>query len=104
MFDGRNGRDGSYDVKKHAEEMARLFGPFPRRLLDRGGSKIVARCFHHDGTVIDPEREGTVMLENWVANIDGVEKAAYIAFRRIVMIIDLEKRKTPKELVDELVA
>ncbi|KFZ19035.1 hypothetical protein V502_03865 [Pseudogymnoascus sp. VKM F-4520 (FW-2644)] len=101
MFDARNGRNGKYDVKKHVEEMVRLFGRFPRSLLDRGNRDVVSRCFHDDGSVVQPEREGTARLEDWVVNLVGEEKEAFIAFLRTVMVIDPEKRKTAAELVDE---
>jgi serine/threonine-protein kinase SRPK3 len=101
MFDARNGRNGKYDVKKHVEEMVRLFGRLPRSLLDQGNRDVVARCFHDDGSVVEPEREGTARLEDWVENIDGEEKEAFIAFLRTVMVIDPEKRKRAAELVDE---
>ncbi|RDL36461.1 uncharacterized protein BP5553_05813 [Venustampulla echinocandica] len=101
MFDARNGRTGIYDVKKHVEEMVRLFGPFPRSLLDQARQDIVARCFHEDGSVIDPERKGTAQLENWVQHLDGEEKVAFVAFLRVVMAIDPEKRRTAVELIDE---
>jgi serine/threonine-protein kinase SRPK3 len=101
MFDARNGRTGKYDVKKHAEEMVRLFGPFPRSLLDQARPDIVARCFHEDGRVIAPEREGNAKLEDWVLNVDVGEKLAFVAFLRAVMVIDHKKRKTARELIDE---
>ncbi|KAL5345962.1 hypothetical protein ACLOAV_008992 [Pseudogymnoascus australis] len=101
MFDARNGRNGKYDVKKHVEEMVRLFGRFPRSLLDRGSRDVVARCFHDDRSVVEPEREGTARLEDWVVNPGEEDKKAFIAFLEVVMVIDPEKRKTPVELVDE---
>ncbi|KFY27916.1 hypothetical protein V493_03243 [Pseudogymnoascus sp. VKM F-4281 (FW-2241)] len=101
MFDGRNGRDGRYDVKKHVEEMVRLFGRFPKGLLDCGDGDVVARCFRGDGSVVEPEREGTSKLEDWVVNIGGEEKEAFVAFLRRVMVIDPGKRKTAAELVDD---
>lgn len=101
MFDARNGRNGKYDVKKHVEEMVRLFGRFPRSLLDRGSRDVVARCFHDDGSVVEPEREGTARLEDWVVNLGEEDKKAFIAFLKVFMVIDPEKRKTAAELVDE---
>jgi serine/threonine-protein kinase SRPK3 len=101
MFDARNGRTGIYDVKKHVEEMVRLFGRFPRNLLEQARQDIVARCFYDDGSVINPERKGTAQLEDWVVNLNGEEKVAFIAFLRIVMVIDPTKRKTAAELIDE---
>jgi serine/threonine-protein kinase SRPK3 len=101
MFDTRNRRTGIYDVKTHVEEMVRLFGPFPRDLLDQARQDIVARCFHDDGSILDPEMEGTAQLEDWVQHLDSDEKVALIAFLKAVMVIDPKKRKTAAELIDE---
>ena len=101
MFDARNGCNGKYDVKKHVEEMVRLFGRFPKSLLDQGSREVVARCFYEDGSVVEPEREGMARLEDWVVNLDGEEKEGFIAFLRAVMVIDPKKRRTAAELVDE---
>lgn len=101
MFDGRNTRDGTYDVKTHVEEMVRFFGRFPQGIRDQGSRDVVARCFHDDGSIVEPEIEETTTLERCVENIDGEEKEAFISFLRTVMVIDPEKRKTAAELVDE---
>lgn len=101
MFNARNRSSRIYDVKTHVEEMVRLFGPFPRDLLDQGRQDIVARCFRDDGSVLDPEREGAAQLEDWVEFLDGEEKLAFVAFLKAVMVIDPKKRKTAAELIDE---
>lgn len=101
MFDARNRRTGIYDVKTHIEEMVRLFGPFPRDLLDRARRDIVTRCFHDDGSVLDPEKKGTAQLEDWVQHLDSEEKVDFIAFLMAVMVINPKQRKTAVELLDE---
>lgn len=101
MFEACNRHTGLYDVKKHIEEMTRLFGRFPRNLLEQGDQNIVERCFHRDGSVIDPEDEETARLEDWVENSNGVEKETLIAFLRAIMVIDPNSRKTARELLDE---
>lgn len=58
MFDGRNRLTGRYNEKSHVEEMVRLYGRFPRSLLDRGDAEFVARCFHEDGGIVKPNLGG----------------------------------------------
>lgn len=62
MFDGRNRLTRRYSVKTHVEEMVRLFGRFPRSLLDRGDTEVVERCFHEDGSIVKPNLRGTARL------------------------------------------
>ncbi|OAF59797.1 hypothetical protein VC83_04025 [Pseudogymnoascus destructans] len=68
MFDARSGRNVKYDVKKYVEEMVRLFGRFPRSLLDQGNKDVVVRCFHDDGSPFPRKRKKAAELvdEPWL--------------------------------------
>lgn len=55
MFDGRIPPDGHYEPREHLIEIIDLFGPFPKKLLEKGNQDFVRDLFDDEGGIKDAE-------------------------------------------------
>lgn len=55
MFDGRVPPDGHYETREHLIEIIDFFGPFPKKLLEKGNQDLVRDLFDDEGRIKDAE-------------------------------------------------
>lgn len=94
--------DLQYEPWWHFCEINKLCGPFPKKLLERGDPSLVARAFDEQGMIMhhrEARREG---LEAWVEHLKGKEMENFISMIKSMLEIDPDKRKSAKELLNEL--
>jgi len=94
MFDGQAPPDGHYDVKVHLAQIADLFGPFPRALLEQGDEGLMQEVFDDEGGIKDEYAWHRVPLdhENWTPGLDKEDREDFVSFLRFVMKIDPAER------------
>lgn len=100
MFNGRT-KAGEYDARSHLGEMASLLGPFPNALLSKADPTIMQEVFDDGGELRDPQLGATVGLEVRFKSLGVEEAPKFVALIRSMLILDPEKRKSARELLDE---
>lgn len=101
LFDGRVPPDGQYDLKMHLTEIVKLFGAFPRSLLEKGDKDLVDQMFNDEGGIINPRPLGQPDLssEAFLPGLDQEERDQFASFMRYIMKVDPEERPTTMELL-----
>ncbi|POS76289.1 serine/threonine protein kinase [Diaporthe helianthi] len=102
MFDGGAPPDGHYEVREHLAEIVDLFGPFPKRLLEKGDAAI-REWFDDGGRIKDYEPMGRPPLESetFLPGLDQTTRDVFGSFLRAMMKIDPGERPIPGELVQQ---
>lgn len=101
LFSGRAPPDGHYEVREHLAEIVNLFGPFPRKLLDRSDKRIVEDMFDEEGQV-----KGTGALnrpglatETWLPGLNQEDRELFTSFLKAMMKIEPSERASAVELL-----
>jgi serine/threonine-protein kinase SRPK3 len=94
MFSGQVPPDGHYEVRQHLAEIVDLFGPFPKKLLERGDKQIERDMFDDDGQVKGAaalNRPG-LATETWLPGVDQEGRELFTSFLKAMMKIEPSER------------
>jgi serine/threonine-protein kinase SRPK3 len=94
MFDGSGPPDGRYDLRQHLREMVAYFGPFPRKLLDKGDAKLVATYFDESGHVrgFPPLELPSLESDDYMDDLDQEYRKNFVSFMHTLMKLDPQER------------
>jgi serine/threonine-protein kinase SRPK3 len=102
-FTGRRSSSAPYELHEHIRQIVHQFGPFPRRLLDRGDPDVVRAIFDAEGRVRDapPLQAPPLDSDVFMTDLTAEHRASFVAFLRALMRGDPEEPKETMELVAE---
>ncbi|PNP51066.1 hypothetical protein THARTR1_08294 [Trichoderma harzianum] len=101
MFDGRVPPDGHYEPREHLIEIIDLFGPFPKKLLEKGNQDLVRDLFDDEGLIKEAEllnRSG-LMSETVTPGLSPVLREYFVSFMNLLMKIDPEERPSALDIL-----
>ncbi|KAL6696969.1 kinase-like domain-containing protein [Trichoderma pleuroticola] len=101
MFDSRVPPDGYYEPREHLIEIIDLFGPFPKKLLEKGNQDLVRDLFDDEGLIKEAEllnRSG-LMSETFTPGLSPVLRECFVSFMNLLMKIDPEERPSALDLL-----
>ena len=81
--------------------MVKLFGPFPRNLLENGNPSVVQDIFDENGDVKESGTEKVVGLDERFAQIESKERTKFTAFVKESLTLDPKRLKSAGELLNE---
>ncbi len=97
---------GPYERRQHVREIVHHFGPFPRRLLERGDTRTVRDVIGFDlatGCVRGAPPLGAPPLKSdaYMADLAAEPRAHFVGFMRALMVVDPDARRETMELLAE---
>lgn len=93
--------DGEYDLERHLAEIADFFGPFPKKLLERGDKKIVESIFDDNGNVKNApseERPG-LSTDSWLPDLSQEARDEFASFLTAMMKVEPTERLSDLDLL-----
>jgi serine/threonine protein kinase len=69
--------------------------------LKKGNSGMVGGIFDREGDMREKELEEVVSLEKRFEGRDAGERAKFVAFIKMMLVLDPEERPSAKELLEE---
>ena len=101
MFSGRVPPDGHYEPKAHIAEIADLFGPFPKELLEKGDQSIVRDIFDDEGRPkgISPLGRPPLESEAFMPGLRDDDRKKFASFLRAIMKINPADRLSTEDLL-----
>ncbi|KAL6827996.1 kinase-like protein [Trichoderma camerunense] len=101
MFDGGVPPDGHYETREHLIEITDFFGPFPKKLLEKGNQDLVRDLFDDEGRIKDAEPlEGPGLMSETITTGMGQSlREAFVSFMNLLMKIDPEERPSALDLL-----
>lgn len=101
MFDGGVPPDGHYEPREHLIEIIDFFGPFPKKLLEKGNQDLVCDLFDDEGGIKDAEplKRPGLMSEAITPGMGRTLREAFVSFMNLLMKIDPEERPSALDLL-----
>jgi len=108
LFNGRrvmSGPDNNnhYELREHLAEIVDVFGPFPKRPLEKGDPEIVKSMFDEESGQVktdDPFDRPPLESDLFLPDLDPKTRAAFASFLRFIIKIDPVQRPTPDGMVE----
>ena len=92
-----------YQLKDHLDEIVHFFGPFPKRLLERGNQDIVREIFDENGYVKESASKDWPPLCSEMLlpgdDLDDENREIFTSFLQTMMKIDPEDRVSVGDLL-----
>lgn len=101
MFDGGVPPDGHYEPREHLIEIIDLFGPFPKKLLEKGNQELLRDIFDDEGRIkgAEPLNRPGLMSEAFTPGMGRSLREAFVSFMNLIMKIDPEERPSALDLL-----
>ncbi|KAF2113017.1 kinase-like domain-containing protein [Lophiotrema nucula] len=102
FFSGCVPPDENYELSQHMHKIVDKFGPFPKRLLEKGHQESVEEIFDDEGYVKQPRKMSKMPplgSEIWIPGLGESVRVRFVSFLKEMMKVDPEKRKSPMDLL-----